>query len=263
VYFANLEKQVGLCNVVKTAVRMGMTRADGTSLLKWDYHGLDAGPPADDIQSFTLGAIDVSPMNMAAAYASVAANGRYCKPRAIVKVVDATTGKTVLAPRSYCYRDMSVGVAEAANYILQGVLDNPAGTAYGQGIGRPAAGKTGTANGGYYAAFAGYTPTLAGYVSVFNPLNPTGSGAMLGSNADYRSAGGGLSDCGGQMYGACAPASTWQLTFLHAALGPAVGFAYPPPYFFSLGNGLGPPKTKSPKKPPKHHVHGPPLPPHH
>ncbi len=36
VYFAQLEKQVGLCNVVKTAVDMGMTRADGKSLLKGD-----------------------------------------------------------------------------------------------------------------------------------------------------------------------------------------------------------------------------------
>jgi len=35
-YFANLEQQVGLCNVVKTAVDMGMTRADGTSLLQYD-----------------------------------------------------------------------------------------------------------------------------------------------------------------------------------------------------------------------------------
>ncbi len=72
---------------------------------------------------------------------------------------------------------MSKAVADAANYILQGVLVS--GTAAGRGIGRPAAAKTGTANGGYYAAFAGYTPTLAGYVSVFNPLNPTTGGAML------------------------------------------------------------------------------------
>ncbi len=36
IYFAHLEQQVGLCNVVKTAVKMGMTRADGRSLLKPD-----------------------------------------------------------------------------------------------------------------------------------------------------------------------------------------------------------------------------------
>lgn len=254
VYFANLEKQVGLCNVVKTAVSMGMTRADGTSLLKADRHGPDKGAPADQIPSFTLGSENVSPMSMAAAYASVAANGVYCRPQAIVKVVDNTTGKAVLTAHSHCWRDMSVGVAEAANYILQGVLKNPAGTAFGQGIGRPAAAKTGTANGGFFAAFAGYTPTLAGYVSVFNPYNPTSkAGAMLGDNASYRTASGSWSDCGGQMFGACAPAATWQLTFLHAALGKPLAFSFPPPKFFSLGNGLGPPKVKSPNKKKKKH----------
>jgi membrane peptidoglycan carboxypeptidase len=255
-YFVNLEKQVGLCSVVRTAVRMGMTRVDGTSLLKKD----GGQPPADQLPSFTLGAVDVSPMSMAAAYASVAANGRYCSPQAITKVVVQATGKTVLVPSRHCHRDMPAGVAEAANYILQGVLSVPGATAYGQGIGRPAAGKTGTSDGGYYAAFAGYTPTLAGYVSVFSPVNPTGSGAMVGSNSDYQAASGGLSDCGGQMYGACAPASTWQMTFLHAQLGRALSFAYPPPSFFSEGNGLGAPTTVSPKR--HHHPGQPPQPGH-
>ncbi len=254
-YFANLEKQVGLCNVVRTAVRMGMTRADGTSLLKWDRHGVDAGPPADQVPSFTLGAINVSPMSMAAAYASVDAEGMYCSPQPIVKIVDQTTGKTVLAPGRNCHRHMSKGVAEAANYILQGVLSVPGATAYGRGIGRPAAAKTGTANSGFYAAFAGYTPTLAGYVSVFNPVSPTGAGAMLGSNSCYRELGG-YEDCPGQMFGDNAPGATWELTFERADLGPPLGFAYPPPYFFGEGDGLGAPKVIGPKKAPTHHGGG-------
>ena len=36
IYFAMLERKVGLCNVVKMAAAMGVTRADGRSLLKWD-----------------------------------------------------------------------------------------------------------------------------------------------------------------------------------------------------------------------------------
>lgn len=261
VYFANLEKQVGLCNVVKTAAKMGMTRADGTSLLKYDKSLGRNGYSADNDPSFTLGSVGVSPMSMAAAYASVAAGGRYCSPKAITKVVDKMTGKIILAPPDHCYRDMPAGVASAANYILQGVLNNPSGTAFGQGIGRPAAAKTGTANGGFYAAFAGYTPTLAGYVSVFNPRNPTGSGAMVGANSDYRAVDGALADCGGQMFGACAPAATWQMTFLHAALGKPLGFPNPPRRFFSLGKGLGAPKTVGKKKPKKHGKTGRPTPP--
>src|SRR6202043_4141970 len=36
VFYAMLEQKVGLCNVVKTAASMGLTRADGTSLLSRD-----------------------------------------------------------------------------------------------------------------------------------------------------------------------------------------------------------------------------------
>jgi membrane peptidoglycan carboxypeptidase len=248
-YFANLEQQVGLCNVVKTAVRMGMTRVDGTSLLKYDPAlGSENGLPADDYPSFTLGSVNVSPMNMAAAYASVAAGGRYCSPQALVKIEVITTGTQYAVQPADCYRDMPAGVADAANYILQGVLTVPGATAYGRGIpGYTAAAKTGTANGGYYAAFAGYTPNLAAYVSVFNPNNPTGTGAMLGTNSCYQDLGG--ENCPGQMFGDNAPGATWEYSFLRADLGPDTSFAYPPGYFFSLGNGLGAPKTIGAKKP--------------
>src|SRR3984885_792559 len=74
VFYAQLEKKVGLCNVVKTAVSMGMTRVDGTSLLQPD----GALYSADNIPSFTLGSVNVSPLSMAAAYATVAARGTYC-----------------------------------------------------------------------------------------------------------------------------------------------------------------------------------------
>jgi membrane peptidoglycan carboxypeptidase len=117
VYFALLEKQVGLCNVVKTADSMGLTRADGTSLLKRD-NGQDS---ADNIPSFTLGSVNVSPLSMAAAYATVAARGMYCAPVAIGKITD-NTGKSLPVPSANCHRVFPAGVADAANYILQGVL---------------------------------------------------------------------------------------------------------------------------------------------
>jgi membrane peptidoglycan carboxypeptidase len=255
-YFVNLEKEVGLCNVVKTAVRMGMTRADGTSLLKRDRGGPDAGPPADDLPSFTLGSVYVSPMSMAAAYASVAARGWYCSPQAILKIQVKATGQQLPVQHAKCYRDMSQGVADAASYILKGVLTVGGATAAGRSIpGHVAAAKTGTANGGFYAAFAGYTPTLAAYVSVFNPVNPTGAGAMIGENSCYRDLPqfGGLS-CPGQMFGDNAPGATWEYSFLHADLGNDVQFVNPPPNFFSLGDGLGAPVTKGKK--PKSGGHG-------
>ncbi|HTA07428.1 MAG TPA: transglycosylase domain-containing protein [Streptosporangiaceae bacterium] len=256
-YFANLEQQVGLCNVVKTAVDMGMTRADGTSLLQYDPKiGGSAGDSADNFPSFTLGSVYVSPMSMAAAYASVAARGWYCSPQAIVKIQVISSGQQLPVQAAQCHRDMPQGVADAANFILRGVLTQPGATAAGRTIpGHDAAGKTGTANGGFYAAFAGYTPTLAAYVSVFNPTNPTGAGAMIGYRSCYRDVYG--ESCPGQMFGDNAPAATWLYSFLRADLGPDVTFVTPPGSFFSGGNGLGAPKTVGGKKKPKNGGGGP------
>jgi membrane peptidoglycan carboxypeptidase len=251
IFYAHLEQKVGLCNVVKTAVSLGMTFVNGGSLLRPDRAlGQDS---ADNNSSFTLGSEPVAPMSMAAAYATVAARGIYCSPIAISQIL-TSGGASLPVQSANCHRVLSTAVADAANYILQGVLASP-GTAAGRGIGVPAAAKTGTANGGFYAAFGGYTPRLAGYVSVFNPDNPTTSGAMVGGpNACYRenpANGGYLADCGGQMYGDMAPGATWQMTFMSADLGspPAqfVGVPADSP-FFSLGSGINSPKPPSPPK---------------
>ena len=62
-------------------------------------------------------------------------------------------------------------------------------------------------------------------MSVFNPLNPIHRGAMLGAHADYRDIGGSFgSGSGTQMFGDDAPGATWQITFLHADLGPVENF---------------------------------------
>ncbi|HUZ53052.1 MAG TPA: transglycosylase domain-containing protein [Streptosporangiaceae bacterium] len=249
-FYVDLESHVGLCNVVKTAVSMGVHRADGKSLLKavGNPSSVSYQPPADTLASFTLGSINVSPMTMAAAYATVAARGVYCRPIAISKITDLS-GHNLPIESAACHRVMSKGVADAANYILRGVLTG--GTAAGRGIGRPAAAKTGTANNGYYAAFAGYTPTLAGYVSVFNPLNPTTTGAMLGYRADFRQYPGGYLGGSGQMFGDDAPGATWDYTFTHAYLGRALDFVAPPAYYFALGDGSAPPPPPPPPKPKK------------
>ncbi len=247
VFYAHLEARVGLCNVVKTAADLGVTRADGLSLLRTDPN-LPKGNnlPADNYPSFTLGSVYVSPLSMADAYATVAARGIYCKPVAITAIIDGN-GKHLPVEPAHCHRVVSAAVADAANYVLQGVFTAPGGTAVGRSIGIPAAGKTGTANGGYYAAFAGYTPLLAGYVSVFNPLYPTTKGAMVGSNDCYRDLYG-LSCPAGQMYGANAPAATWQKTFLDLHL-PAVSFVNPPFYpFLTRGTGQTIPQPPKPKK---------------
>ena len=147
-------------------------------------------------------------MSMAAAYATVAARGVYCKPVAVAKII-SPTGAKLPVESAGCHQAIPAGVADAASYILQGVLTS--GTAAGLGIGRPAAGKTGTSDNFDFAAFGGYTPDLAGYVSAFNPIDPV-KFPMEGTGSCYRLG------CPGQMFGADAPAHTWQMTFQHAAL---------------------------------------------
>jgi membrane peptidoglycan carboxypeptidase len=235
IYFGELERKVGLCNVVKTAAALGVTRADGKSLLKWD-HGQ---PPADDLPSFTLGSVNVSPMSMAAAYATVAARGMYCAPTAVARIITGT-GARLPVEKPHCHQAIPAGVADATNYVLQSVLT--VGTAAGLGIGRPAAGKTGTSDNFDFAAFGGYTPALAGYVSVFNPIDPV-KFPMSGTGSCYREG------CPGEMFGADAPAHTWQMTFLHANLpDPSPNFvsADIPGELWSMGTGVNNPAP--PKK---------------
>jgi membrane peptidoglycan carboxypeptidase len=249
VFFARLEQKVGLCNVVHTAVDLGLTRVDGTSLLSAD----GKQPSADNLPTFTLGVVNVSPMSMAAAYATVASGGVYCKPTAITQVINAD-GKSLPVPSAGCHRVLDADVAYAVNYILQGVLNFPNGTAYGMGLANyQAAGKTGTSNvtsgnGTPFAAFAGYTTNLVAYVSVFNPVSPTRY-TMTGYSACYQLEYGGL-DCPGEMFGANAPASTWHMTFDHANLSGSHDFALPSPYseLWSQGNGQ---VVKQPPKPKK------------
>jgi membrane peptidoglycan carboxypeptidase len=237
VFFAHLEQKVGLCNTVKTAANLGVTRVDGTSLLKSDGKGTYS---ADNYPSFTLGTVNVSPMSMAAAYAVPASGGTYCAPVVLTTIVNAS-GQKLPVPSAGCHRAIPERVAQGVNYILQGVLTS--GTGAGLALsGYQAAGKTGTSNveggnGTPYAAFAGYTSALVGYVSVFNPASPT-KYTMTGESACYQTESGGQ-DCPSEMYGANAPGQTWHMTFDHANLSGSANFTPVPPSssLWDRGNG--------------------------
>jgi membrane peptidoglycan carboxypeptidase len=136
------------------------------------------------------------------------------------------------------------------NYILQGVLTS--GTAAGLELANyQAAGKTGTSNvasgdGTPFAAFAGYTTSLVGYVSVFNPVSPTGNTMTGDPSACYQYEYGGES-CPVPMFGADAPGSTWHMTFDHADLAGSQAFQPVPDGsgLWSQGDGQ---TVKQPKK---------------
>jgi membrane peptidoglycan carboxypeptidase len=245
VFFAYLEQKVGLCNVVRTAAKMGLTWPDGKSLLKPDRREGHAAS-ADNDPSFTLGADNVAPIDVAAADATLPARGVYCHPIPITKIVTASGGSMPVESAG-CKRVLSPVIADAANYILQGDLTG-LGTAPGDSIGRPAAAKTGTADQYRSAFFVGYTPDLLGTVWVGNPKDPTKFPMSGYPGSCYRAG------CGGVMYGSMAPGQTWQMTFLHARLAsPPLSFVPVPQTdpLFALGNG-----QTSPKGPGGGHHHG-------
>ncbi len=211
-FFLALEKKVGLCDTAKMAAKLGMTRADGSALQQY--------------ASFTLGFNTVSPTRLAAAYAAFGARGRYCEPIVLEKITTAS-GKDLTVPSADCHQAISKGVADGVNHVLRGVLTK--GTAAGMGIGRDAAGKTGTVDGFSSAWFAGYTPDMASAVWVGDPrggyAHPLRNVCLGGR-------------CFGEVFGADIPAPIWRQTMLGALSGiPAHSFHNPPGDYFREGSG--------------------------
>ena len=164
-YFAELERRVGLCNVIDIASRAGMSDAFGTDPLK---------DPTLQQQAFTLGAaFEISPLTLAESYATFAARGLHCEPRSVAHVTTRDDTVFSVTPPD-CQQTIDPEVADAVNSILAGVIDgNISGrTAADMSLGRPAAGKTGTSDFNSAVWFAGYTPDLAAAVWAGHPDAP-------------------------------------------------------------------------------------------
>ncbi|WP_406312306.1 penicillin-binding protein [Streptosporangium sp. NBC_01639] len=155
-FFVSLEQRVGLCETVQTAKSLGIKRADGQALQEYE--------------TFTLGINEMDPVTVANAYAAIGARGKYCAPMAITQITDRNGKVTRYAPQ--CRQALDPAVADATADILSGVFTK--GTMRGVGgIGRDAAGKTGTTDAYSTAWFAGFTPDLAGAVSIGDPRGST------------------------------------------------------------------------------------------
>ncbi|MCP3960895.1 MAG: PBP1A family penicillin-binding protein [bacterium] len=138
---ARLALDVGLDNVVDLARRMGVQGQ------------LDPYP------AIALGAAEVSPMEMATVYATLAAGGRRPTIHGLEAVIDRlgepVTGEQLAPPQAVLEED----VAFLITRVLQGVFDRGTGrSARAQGIEDPLAGKTGTTNSRRDSWFAGYAP---------------------------------------------------------------------------------------------------------
>ena len=184
--------------------------------------------------SITLGTQAVTPLEMTNAYATLAARGirRWATPVHAVRdasgaVLDRTTsgrGKRVI----------STNDADLVTYALENVIRYGTGTS--ANIGRPAAGKTGTAQDYVDAWFCGYVPRLATCVWIGYPR-----GEIPLENVEGYSA----------VYGGTIPALIWHDFMLKATERMPVQ-EFPTPSFEGYTTGAPtPPPPPSPSESPE------------
>lgn len=207
-YFVGLEQLAGLCRTVDIAKRTGMTLATGGEL--------------PEVQSFTLGSVEISPLALATSYATFANHGVYCKPHAITKIVDENdqNKKVVAKVDPQCEQVMSREVADSTTAVLTHVVDGGIGgrTGAAMSLGRDTTGKTGTTDTSAAVWFAGYTPELSTAVWVGDPRggfkHPMKDVYINGSYY-------------GQVFGSTLPGPIWKQAMLGA-------LADTPPQSFEL-----------------------------
>ena len=173
-YFAWLTERVGADRVVEMAERLGIVfRSEEDARLA--RHGAHEWGP------FTLGVSATTPLDLAGAYAALAAEGMWCAPLPVVSIADAT-GRPLAAGRPDCRQAVDVDVARAAVDAARCPVGDQSmyrtcagGTAPGlrQQVGRPVAGKTGSSDGYATETVVAFTPQLAVASIAANPDDPS------------------------------------------------------------------------------------------
>ena len=134
--------------------------------------------PIEPVVSLPLGAVDLTPMEMAGAYATFASNGWYSDTTLIVQVTDSK-GNVLLDNTPKPQLVLDPWAVASLTDVLQGVINR--GTGVAARLDRPAAGKTGTTSSERDIWFVGYVPQLATAVWVGNDdYRPLGHGATGG-----------------------------------------------------------------------------------
>jgi membrane peptidoglycan carboxypeptidase len=173
-YFVWLEEQVGADRAVAMAERLGIRfRAAADARL--------AANSAGSWGSFTLGVADTTPLDLANAYATLAAEGTYCAATPVLSIEDSS-GTRLAAANPSCKRVLDVDVARAATDAARCPVGQQ--SSYGRcdggtaaavdGIvgGRPIAGKTGSSENNQTETFVGFTPQIAAAGIAANPDDP-------------------------------------------------------------------------------------------
>ncbi|WEH33641.1 transglycosylase domain-containing protein [Streptomyces sp. AM 4-1-1] len=155
--YAQLAQDVGPGKVKQTAIDLGIPK---------NTPDLTASP------SIALGPATASVLDMTQAYATLANHGKHGTYKLVEKVTK-NDENVPLAARAGAKQTVSRQSADTTTSVLRSVVDGGTGTA-ARAAGRPAAGKTGTAEEDKAAWFAGYTPDLATVIAVMGQDPDTG-----------------------------------------------------------------------------------------
>ena len=159
------------------AIKIG--RAVGMNKVIETCRILGINSPMEPVTSLPLGAIGVTPLEMANAYATFASYGWQSEPTVIARVTDSS-GNVLLDNTPKPQLVLEPWAAASLTSVMQGVINN--GTGKAAQIGRPAAGKTGTTSSERDIWFVGYVPQLATAVWVGNDnYRPLGQGSTGGT----------------------------------------------------------------------------------
>ena len=118
------------------------------------------------VPSIALGSAEVSVLDMASAFATIANRGTAIQPTTI-RSIETPDGRVMMPRQRVTPGVLAPGNAYLITKALEQVIQRGTGTA--AGIGRPAAGKTGTTNDYADAWFVGYTPQVVTAVWVGYP----------------------------------------------------------------------------------------------
>jgi 1A family penicillin-binding protein len=140
---AQLVEALGPAAVIQTARRCGITS------------------PLNPVYSVALGTFGVSPLEMAAAYATFASGGVHHPPFWIRRVEDVN-GRVLQEHIITGERVLNESITYQLVDMMAGVIDEGTGNVVRRmGFSMPAAGKTGTTNDYNDAWFTGFTPNLS------------------------------------------------------------------------------------------------------
>jgi membrane peptidoglycan carboxypeptidase len=166
-YWVPMEEMVGAQNAVNAAKSLGIQfRAPSDAVLANNANGWGA---------FTLGVSATTPLDMANAYATLIADGKYCEPLPVVEIRDFT-GQSLDAANPRCHQAVEQRIARGAVDVMRcpvgdqsafGQCDGATAANVRSIVGKPVAGKTGTTDGDQTAALIVGTKqlTVAGLVA--------------------------------------------------------------------------------------------------